>query len=269
NMTTPTVHGGRWFYSKRKADQEQPVFFVRNGLDGAEEVLLDVNTLSTDKMTSVTQLDVSDDGKVWVYGVRKGGEDEVEVKLRDVDAKTDLSDSLPRARYAGVHLNADKTGLYFSRMTKAGPRVYFRKLGESDEREIFGKRYGPDKIISLGMPENRKYLLLTVSHGSAATKSEVYVLKLPSEEMLTIVNDLPARFNGRIGGDTLFLQTNWNAPNNRILAVDLNKPERDAWKEVVPEQKNVLQNFAAIGGNLYVTYPEDAGTRGKKAVLTP
>jgi prolyl oligopeptidase len=259
---TPSIHSGRWFFSKRRADQEQPVFFVREGRDGKEEVLLDANTLSPDKTTSVQPMDVSEDGKVWVYGIRKGGEDEVEVKLRDVDSKSDLPDSLPRARYAGVQLTADKKGLYFARMTKAGPRVYFRKLGETEDREVFGTGYGPEKYISVGMPEGGKYVLITVSHGSAAVKSEVYVLHTASGKIETIVNDLQSRFAGQIGDDTLFLQTNWNAPNNKLLAVDLKNPGREHWKEIVAEDpKNVMQGFGLIDYKVFVTYLEDVASK--------
>src|SRR5205823_3402743 len=174
----------------------------------------------------------------------------------------DLPDSLPRARYAGVQLTAAKTGLYFARMTKAGPRVYFRKLGETEEREIFGKGYGPEKYISVSMPERGKYLLMTVSHGSAAVKSEIYVLDTANGKIETIVNELQSRFAGQIGDDILFLQTNWNAPNNKLLAVDLKKPGREHWKQIVAEDpKNVIQGFGLIDHKVFVTYLENVTSK--------
>jgi prolyl oligopeptidase len=267
NMSTPTIRGDRWFFSRRRADQEQPIFIVRQGKDGKDEVLLDCNTLSPDKTVSAQPLDVSDDGKIWVYGLRQGGEDEVVVKLRDVDTKSDLSDSLPRARYAGVALTPDKTKLYFARMTKAGPRVYVRKLGEDAETEIFGKGYGPDKYIGVSMSEGGKYLLITVSHGSAAVKTELYVVDLKTDSLTTIVNDIQARFGGQIAADTLFMQTNWNAPNNKLLAVDLRHPERDQWKVIVPEGKSVMERFGLIDHKIFVSYLENVAS--KELILAP
>jgi prolyl oligopeptidase len=269
NMTTPSLHGGRYFFSKRSAEQDMPVFYVRNGWDGKDEILLDSNTLSKDKSLSAASLDVSIDGKLWIYGIRHGGEDEVTVKIRDVDAKRDLEFQMPRARYAGVHLTADGKRIYFSRFNKDGPRVYVRSMEpNAAETEIFGKEYGPGKIISTAISEDGKYLLLTVHHGAAADKTEIYVKDLSSEGPIApIVNDITARFDGHFGGDTLFLLTNWKAPNNRVLAVDLKNPGRDLWKEVVSEEKNVLQSVAPIGGNLYATYLENAATRLKKIRL--
>src|SRR5262249_15653954 len=69
-----------------------------------------------------------------------------------------------------------------------------------------------------------------------------------------IVNDVAARFNGHVGGDTLFLRTNWNAVNNRVLAVDLLNPAKANWKEIVPEGKSAMQGVALIDGKLFVTY---------------
>ena len=72
-----------------------------------------------------------------------------------------------------------------------------------------------------------------------------------------IVNDLEAVFIGRIGGDTLFLRTNWNAPNSRIMAVDLRDPARDNWRVVVPEGKSVISALALAGGQVFVSRLED------------
>lgn len=267
-QTTPQIQGGRWFYSRRKAGQDQPVFLVSEGPGTAERVLLDANTLSADRMTSATAMDISTDGRLWAYGLRRGGEDEVIVRFRNVETLQDLPISLPKARYFGVQIAPDRGGVYFSRMTPEGPRVYFRSLNNNEERELFGSNYGPDKIISISMPEHGRYLLLTVNYGSAATKSEVYVLRLPEHQVIPIVTDVPARFVGRIGGETLFLQTNWQAENGRILAVPLSKPHRENWKVIVPEDPTAtLQSFSLVQGKLFVSHLKNVVSR--QTIYTP
>src|SRR5437870_5339621 len=96
--TAPVARGGRYFLYKRRADQNQAAIYVRNGLTGQDEVLLDPNTMSADQTTSVQIQDISADGKLMVYGVRQGGEDEVTISLLDVDARKELADRLPRGR---------------------------------------------------------------------------------------------------------------------------------------------------------------------------
>ena len=263
SLSTPSIRNERYFYSRRKADQDMPVFYVREGKDGPERVLLDCNTLTPDKSMSANTLDISDDGSTWVFGMRHGGEDEVTVLMMDVDTKRLLPDKLPRARYSGVALSHDKDGLYYSRMNKDGPRVYYLPLGQpgAAEEEIFGKGYGPDKIIPIQMSDDGKYLLITVLYGSAASKTELYVLNTKSQKIVTITKDVPARFNGEIGGDTLFVRTNWKAPNNRLLAIDLNNPVQGNWKEIVPEAASVMQGFSLINRKLFVSYLENVASR--------
>jgi prolyl oligopeptidase len=264
--SAPSVHGGRYFFSKRAAGQELPVYYVRQGFEGPDEVLLDCNTLSPDKTVSAVPLDISDDGKLWVYGLRQGGEDETTVQLLDVDSRKDAGDKVAKARYFGVVLRADRSGFFYARMDKEGPRVYAHTLGKpaADDVYLFGKGYGPDKIISCSGTEDGRYLLLTVSYGSAARKTEIYVKDLKADGPVTpIVTDVDARFTGRIGGDTLFLQTNWKAPNNRIVAVSLKDPSREKWKEIVPEAKTTLQGFTLIDGKVYASYLDNAATRLK------
>src|SRR5215470_13008093 len=128
-IDVPTQKGGRYFFSKRRADQNQAVIYFRNGLNGKDEVLLDANTASADNNTSYSLLDISEDGKMIVYGIRVGGKDEVTVKLMDVDTRKDLADMLPESRYFGISLKPDKSGFYYSRFDKEGSRVFYHAMG--------------------------------------------------------------------------------------------------------------------------------------------
>ncbi len=256
----PQERGGRYFFTKRLADQDLPVLYVRRGARGKDEVLLDPHPLSADHRTSITLLDVTDDGNLIVYGVRQGGEDETTVKFLDVNTRKELADVLPRARYSGVALKSNRSGVFFSRQEKEGPRVFFHALGSdlSKDEKLFGDGYGPEKGLGVGLSDDNRYLLLNVWHGSAATKTEVYVRDLAAGgPIVPIVNDLEARFSPNIARDTLYLQTNWQAPNGRVLAVDLKNPARDKWKEVVPAGSASIQGVSTVGGRLFVRYLEN------------
>ncbi|HWP44207.1 MAG TPA: prolyl oligopeptidase family serine peptidase [Blastocatellia bacterium] len=265
-ISVPIARGDRYFFSKRRADQNQPVLYMRKGLNGKDEVLIDPNTMSADQTTSVNRLDVTEDGKLMAYGVRQGGEDEVSVALMDVDTRKDLPDRLPKGRYFGISIKPDKSGFYYSRFSPSGSRVYYHAMGTdpSKDVEIFGKGYGPTQIIGAGLSDDGRYLVIVVNHGSTATKSEVYIQDVEKKGPVTpIVNDLEANFSPDIAGDRLFLQTNWNAPNNRILEVDLKKPARENWREVVPEGESVMSGFSLVGGKLFVSYLENVTSRIK------
>ena len=251
----PTERGGRYFFFKRLPAQDLSVLYVRKGVSGKDEVLLDPHPLTADHTTSVTLLDVTQDGTLIAYGVRVGGEDELTVRFLDVNTRKELSDVLPRARYSGISVTNDRSGLYFSRQEKEGPRAYFHPMGTdgSKDRKLFGDGYGPEKGLGVGLSDDNRYLILTVSHGSAAKKTEVYYQDLAKGgPIVPIVNDIEARFSNEVAGDTMYLETNWQAPKGRILAVDLKDPARERWKEVVPQGDNAIQAFSAVGGRLFV-----------------
>jgi len=114
-ISIPTEQNGRYFLRKRAADQEQWVIYMREGLDGEDEVLIDPHPMSEDHTTSVRMIDVSKDGTLMVYGIQEGGEDEMSVRIFDVDERQDVADQLPKARYFGVSLKPDKSGFYYTK----------------------------------------------------------------------------------------------------------------------------------------------------------
>lgn len=262
----PAQAGGRYFHMKRQANQDLSILYVRDGIEGKDRVLIDPHPMSTDRTTSINFLDVSEDGKMLAYGIRQGGEDEVVVQLFDVDGKKDLPDRLTKARYFGIGIKPDKSGFYYTKFEKEGPRVKYHAMGTdaTTDAEIFGKGYGPDKIIQTALTDDGKYLMITVLHGSAARKTEVYVQDLAKKGPIQpIVNDVDARFRPAIGGDFMYLETNWNAPNGRILRLSLADPARDKWHEVVPTAPTVIEGFYVLGGKLIVMYLQNATSKIK------
>jgi prolyl oligopeptidase len=264
-ISTPTARGSRYFFSKRRADQNQSVLYVRE--NGHDEVLVDPNAMSKDQTTSVSLFDISEDGKLIFYGVREGGADETAGVLLDVDTRKELSDRFPKARYFGVSIKPDKSGLYYTRYENGtGSHVFYHAMGTdvAQDVEIFGKGYGPTEIISPVVSRDGHYLTIFVSHGSAAKKEEVYVQDLTKKgEITPIVNDLDATFTGTVEGGHLYLLTNWQAPNRRLIDVDLNNPAREHWRTVVPESSSVIETFRLAGGKFFVNYLENVSTHIK------
>lgn len=264
----PVARGERLFFAKRAAEQDLYVLCMRAGKQGADEVLVDPFHLAPDGSLSVSFLDISDDGELVAYALRKGGEDELEIRLLDVATGRERPDRLPRARYFGIALLPDKSGFYYTRHDKEGPRVLYHALAtgtngnQAEDPVLFGERYGPGEIVAAELSEDGRYLVLTVFFGSAADKTEVYLLdRAKGGEIRTIVNDLPARFQGGIAGDRLVLHTNWRAPNGRILIVDPERPEVAQWREIVAERKEPIEGVWRVAGRLLVHYLVDARSR--------
>ncbi len=263
----PRAYSGRYFFTKRAADQDLSVIYMRQGLEGEDEVLVDPHTMSEDLRTSVNIQTVSTDGKLLVYGVRQGGEDEISVHFFDVDKRQDTPLQLPKARYFGLSLTPDKSGFYYTRHGKEGSRFYFHKMGTelADDKQLFGEGYDPGKIIFGGLSEDGRYILIHVMHGSAG-KTEVYYQNVSeSGPIVTVVNDIEAQTFGQIAGDQLFLQTDWQSPNKRILVYDLTRPSQkpSEWREVIPESDAPISGYTLAGGKIFVNYLENVVSKVK------
>jgi prolyl oligopeptidase len=266
--------GGDWeYFTMRRSNQELPVIYRRPAPPEDEhqridpkddfEVVLDPHPMSEGQTTRVDIMSVSPDGKLLIYSVRDGGQDEVEVRIRDVEKGADRPEHLPSALYSSVSFNESGTGFYYSRRSReTGARIHFHEMGSDtgEDREIFGKGYGPTSFINVSEVAGGRHLIFTVQHGWA--RSEIH-FKEKDGPVQTIVDGEDARFYPRYHDGLLYVRTNLDAPNNRILAIDLENPSRDAWKEVIAEGEDVLQNFSFIGDKLYVTYLHYVSTQIK------
>jgi prolyl oligopeptidase len=260
SMGTPIVMNDRYFFSKRNADQDQASLFMRKGFQGKDELLVDPLPMSARHTVTVSLSAVSIDGSLIAYAVRDGGVDEVTPHLFDVDARKELADVFPKARYSGFSILKDKSGIYLTRVTTEGPRVYFHKIGteSANDIEIFGKGYGPENIINSSVTHDGRYLQVSVQHGAAADRTEIYVKELASQgPFVTIVKGLPAAFYGQIAGEHMYVRTNWKAPRWRVMEADLRNPDPEKWREVVPESDAVLDSLSLVGGRLAVRFTQN------------
>jgi len=255
----PTERAGRLFFLKRGANEDVRSLVVRTVATGKEQVLVDGKKFSPDGARSLRILDVSNDGSTIALGFQNGGEDEVEVDFLDVASKTLRPQTLPRARYSTVHFGGDGKQLYYGRWApKEGPRIFRHAMGTTADHDVllFGSQLAPALFAGLQISDDGAWMLISVTHGSAGDQVELYAKNLRTDGPITpIVNDVAARFDARFGPPgTIFVRTNWQAPNQKIVAIDLAHPARDQWREVLKEGSNPIDSWAVAGGRLFVTY---------------
>ncbi len=263
SMGVPRVRGGRYFFTKRGADQDFPVVYVRQGLEGEDVALLDPNTWEGEVTRSAQILDVSRDGTLLAYGIREGGQDEIELRFLDVDTRADLPDVLEKGRYFGGAMTPDKTLVYYARHVAVGPRLYRHRMGtpQSTDEMIFGEGYGAGEILFAQLSDDGNHLLITVAHGSAGFQ-EIYLMDLArGGSVATVVEGIRSNFSAAFAGDNLVIQTDYQAPKGRVLVTPLTRPGIADWREVIPEGDHVMQGASPAGGRLWVTYLENVVRR--------
>lgn len=256
SIGTPTEAGGRYFYTRRAADQDLSISYWRNGLDGEEKVLLDPHPLSEDHSMSAGVSDISPDGKTIAYYVRDGGKDETEIHFRDVDTGEDLDFYLPEARQ-GVSMAPDYGSLLYSRYEAGNTKVFYHVMGTTmeDHVEVPLVEQTEEDYPSVRISENGKWWLLNVGHGTSGG-NDVYIK--------------PAGLEGewqevQVGGgystsisfvdDKLIITTNYGAPRNRVMAAEASNPGYKSWVEIIPQDAmGVIRSASPRGGKLVVNF---------------
>lgn len=269
SYSIPLERGGNYFFKKRLADENQGSIYIRRGLHGQDERLIDATKLSADQNTSVQLNDISKDGTLLAYGTRSGGADEESVHILDVAKNQELADSLPPARYDGVQIRPDKQGLYYARLDPAGSSVFYHKLGTpaASDQMIFGKSFegesfGPMELIGVGITENDRYLMIDVEHGVPAKRVDIYVkdLRHADSPIRPVIHGIDNRFEPENYGDDLYVMTDYKAPNYRVVKVNIANPQPEHWTEIVPEGRDVISGISIVGGKLFVTGLHDVVT---------
>jgi prolyl oligopeptidase len=156
SVGAPILRQGDYFFLKRGAEQDLWSVYRRTGISGQDELLIDPHSMSDDRSVSIGAIAPSQDAGLLAYGIRRGGEDETELRVLDVGKRNDLRDRLPRGLYQSISWKKDGSGFYYSLARRGfGRRIYFHTLGtdaESDP-EIFGAGYRPENGI---FPEVRR-----------------------------------------------------------------------------------------------------------------
>ncbi len=242
----PIERGGNYFFKKQLADENQGSIYMRRGLHGQEDRLVDATKLSADQNTSVQIDDISKDGTMLVYGIRSGGADEESVHILKVATRAELPDSLPSARYEGIQLSPDKRGLYYARSDPAGSLVFYHKFGSpaAGDELVFGKSFegesfGPMQLISAWVTENERYLIIYVEHGVPARRVDISAkdLRKPDSPIRWVIHGIDSRFRAENYGDDLYVLTDYEAPNYRVAKVPIADPQPQHWTNIVPEGK--------------------------------
>jgi prolyl oligopeptidase len=268
----PEEYGGRWFFSHNTGLQNQPVLKVSDTADGAGRVLLDPNELSSDGTVALADYQPSEDGKLLAYSVSRGGSDWNEIFVRDVATGKETGDHLKWVKFSGISWAKDGSGFYYSRFDapEAGAaltqknefqKLCFHRLGTPQEEDaiIYQRKDRPKWGFGGGLTEDGKFLVISVTEGTDPKNRFFYqdVLKPGETIELLAAADASYDFVGNDGG-LFYFKTDLDAPRHRVIAIDVAKPERAAWKEIIPQGKDLLQDVRMAGGQLFCEYLRDA-----------
>lgn len=269
----PTARGGRYFYSRNDGLQNQSVIYVASALDAEPRVLLDPNSLSTDGTVALSGSAISENGRLFAYGLATAGSDWQEWRVRDVNSGRDLDDRLQWIKFSAASWSPDSKGFYYScydepdeqsKLTGVNyfQKLFYHRLGtpQSADKLVYEradeKEWGFDGQVT----DDGHWLVIRVWRGTER-KNQLFYLDLtkPDAQVVPWITGFDAQYDF-IGndGNTFFLRTDLDAPRHRVVAADVTKPARDGWQELVAEQPDVLQSVTLVGGKFVALYLQDA-----------
>jgi prolyl oligopeptidase len=271
-VSAPFKEGGVTYFYKNDGLQNQYVLYAQK--EGKEaEVFLDPNTFSKDGTTSLAGIEFSDNGKIAAYQISEGGSDWRKVIVIDTETKKVIEDSLLDVKFSGLSWKGNEGFFYSSYDKPKGSelsaktdqhKLYYHKLGSSqkEDKVIFGASANQKRrYVGASVTEDGKYLVITAAESTSG--NEIYIKELSKANAPIVPIIKGFEFDSYVldnQDSKLFIVTNRNAPNQKIVTVDASKPEPENWKDLIPEKEFVLE--PGIGcGYIFASYMVDATTR--------
>ncbi|MFT5078497.1 MAG: prolyl oligopeptidase [Planctomycetota bacterium] len=269
---SPFKEGDYTYYYKNDGLQNQYVVYrYKTGDDpDTATVFLDPNTFNEEGTISLGGLSFSDNGAMAAYSISEGGSDWRKVLVMETKGRTVVEDTIADVKFSGVSWKGNE-GFYYSSYDKPKGselsaktdqhKLYYHKLGtkQQEDKIIFGGTPAEKhRYVGGGTTEDNKFLVVTASVSTSGNKLFIKDLTKPDSKFTTVLDHTDSDTNVMYNeGSQLFLVTNLNAPNKKIVTVDAANPNPENWIDVVPETENVL-NAGSGGGYIFANYMVDA-----------
>ncbi len=259
-----------YFYKNTGLQNHSVVYRTRIGSSQEPEVFIDPNTFSKDGTVALRGLSFTKDGSLLAYMITEGGSDWRKIIVMNTDTKEIIGDTLKNIKFSGLSWK-NNDGFFYSSYDNPSDenkselsaktqyhKLYYHKLNtsQSKDRLVYGGDREPNRYVSGGVTQDQRYLIIYAGQNTSGSQLYIKDLEVANSKPVKIQGDYFARASVLYNKKrTFYLYTNIDAPNGRIVSVNLSKPS--AWKDVVPETENVM--FASAGGgDLFVRYLVDA-----------
>ena len=274
----PFKEGDYSYFYKNDGLQNQYVIYRYKTREDSNtaKVFLDPNTFKEDGTVSLGSLSFSENGKVAAYSISEGGSDWRKVLVMNSETKKIIEDTLIDVKFSGVSWKENE-GFYYSSYDKPEGselsaktdqhKLYYHKLGTSQKEDVLvfgGTEAEKHRYVGGYVSEDNKYLTITASVSTSGNKLFLKDLTKPNSPLVTILDHTESSsYIIENVGTKLYIVTNLEAPNQKIVTVDASNPTSDNWVDFIPETKNVLSPSTG-GGSFFAEYMVDAVSKIKQ-----
>jgi prolyl oligopeptidase len=268
----PGKEAGLYFFIRNDGLQDQDVLYVAERLDAEPRALIDPNGFSEDATVALAGWSVSPDGRFIAYATSDGGTDWNSWHVRDVATGEDLSDLVSFTKFTGASWLPNGSGFFYSRHPvgpdgqgngQAQVKIYFHRVGaeQAEDDLVYAVEDSESRNPYGTVTEDGRYLIINVSEGYNENAVYYRDLGAPGGGVVRLLDEWDALYTF-LGneGTTFFFHTNKDAPRNRVVAIDLRRPDPSEWREVIPEAPETLEAASYVGGMFVGQYLRDASS---------
>jgi len=268
----PEHRHGRYFFAHKLKDQEKTIVYWKQGEKGKDQVLLDPNTWSKDGSAGLHGWWPSWDGKVVAYNLSEHNADEATMKFLDVATGKLLPDTIPGTKYGYAAWTPDSRGFYYTWVPEPSDKVpvadrpgfaelRYHRMGTDPAKDpvVHPATHDAKTFLAGGISKDGHWLFTQIQHGWNSSDWYVKDLRHHQKDWTTLIAGVPSNFDVSVWKDHFYVLTNDGAPRYRVFKVDPRHLAREAWKEIVPEQKDAtLEGMNIVGGHLVLNYLRNA-----------
>ena len=268
--SAPHKKDSRYFFWKNDGLQNQSVLYMQKTLQGEPAVVINPNLLSQDGTSALTTTAFSKDGTLLAYGLSESGSDRQKIKIHNVDSRRDCHETIQWCRFASIAWKHNNEGFFYNRFPDPNTvppedqtnysKVYWHKLGtaQSDDQLIYERPDNKELSFAPLITEDGRFLILNVYHGTD-TKNRIYYRPAHSTDaFVKLLDDADASYAFIANSGSIFyFNSDLDAPRGRIIAIDVNNPGRENFRQIIPEQRDVIDYAAFINNHFVIAYMHD------------
>ena len=275
---TPFKRGGRYYYYRNDGLQNQSVLYTMESLGSEPRVLIDPNKWSEDGTIAIAGASFSDDGKYITYGISEAGSDWQTWRVMEIETGRVLEDKIKWVKYAGTSWTSDSKGFFYGRhnepeeaeqfqAVRDNHKLYYHRVGtpQSEDVLVCQRPDQPKWMFGPRVTEDGRYLVIIVWKAAAGKNRVMYRdLNEPYGMTMDLIDNFDSqyRFVGN-NGPVFFFDTDLDAPKRRVISIDIRKPDRGNWKEVIPEAEEALRDVSFVASMFVAQYLKDVKTQVK------
>ncbi|CAB3386366.1 Hypothetical predicted protein [Cloeon dipterum] len=274
-------HGDRYYFFKNSGLQNQSVLYVQDDLHGKADVFFDPNELSEDGTVALTKTEFSEDGKTMCYSLSKSGSDWITIHFRDTQTGRDYPEVLEKVKFSSMTWSHDNKGIYYAMYPEQQGKADGSETDSNEHQKLYYHRLNTpqsEDVLVVEFPDQPRFRI-----GADVSHCGNYLIILPQKDckdnmvyfaeigslpdgpqgllpLTQIVHKLESDYEyvTNVGSKCIF-RTNKDAPNYRLVSIDLENPSMDQWKTLVAEHPKDVLDWAILSNvdKLVVCYIHD------------